>query len=62
MTSDDITHGAAQLAERILDEVSRPDQNWGEVALLARELASLADVAAPAGGSPIGDESPTEEP
>ena len=46
MTGDDLTSGAAELAERILDEVSRPNQDWCTVAVLARELASLADAAA----------------
>ena len=45
MTDDELTTGAAQLAERILDEVSRPGQNWCRVAALARELAALADAA-----------------
>jgi hypothetical protein len=49
VTSDDPTPGAAQLAERILDEVSRPDQNWCNIAVLARELATLADAAATPG-------------
>lgn len=46
VTSDDPTPGAAQLAERILDEVSKPEQNWCNIAVLARELAALADAAA----------------
>jgi hypothetical protein len=48
VSPDDPTPGAAQLAERILDEVSRPDQNWCNIAVLARELAALADAAASA--------------
>ena len=49
MTGHDPTSGAAQLAERILDEVIRPDQNWGTIAVLARELAAVAEAAAPGG-------------
>jgi hypothetical protein len=49
VTRDEPTSGAAELAERILDEVSRPDQNWCNIAALARELAALADSAAPGG-------------
>jgi hypothetical protein len=49
VSGDDPTSGAAQLAERILDEVSGPSQNWCNIAVLARELAALADAAA-AGG------------
>jgi hypothetical protein len=46
---DDPTPEAAELAERILDEVSRADQNWCNIAVLARELAVLADAAASPG-------------
>jgi hypothetical protein len=49
VSGDEPTSGAAELAERILDEVSRADQNWCNIAALARELAALADAAAPAG-------------
>lgn len=55
MASEDPTTRAADLAELILDEVSSVDQNWRVVARCARELAELADRAAPpsgAGGSP----------
>ena len=51
MTFHDPTPGAAQLAERILDEVSKPDQNWCNIAVLARELAAVADVAASSGSA-----------
>ncbi len=37
---------AADLAERILDEVSAAEQDWPLVERLARELAELAAVAA----------------
>jgi hypothetical protein len=57
VTDDELTTGAAQLAERILDEVSKPGQNWCRVAALARELAALAD----AGAAPRGRGSRTEE-
>jgi hypothetical protein len=57
VTDSDLTSGAAQLAERILDEVSRPRQNWCNIAALARELAALADSAPPrAGGDPRTEE------
>jgi hypothetical protein len=58
VTDDERTSGAAQLAERILDEVSSPGQNWCRVAALARELAALADAASPPGRG----RSRTEEP
>ena len=50
MTDDELTSDAAQLAERILDEVIRPGQNWCNIAALARELASLAETGAARGG------------
>jgi hypothetical protein len=50
VSADDASPGAAELAERILDEVTRPNQNWCNIAVLARELAALADAAAPHGG------------
>ena len=46
MTGDELVSAAAELAERILDDVSRPNQNWGEIAAVARELAKLAEAAA----------------
>lgn len=46
VSSKDPTSHAADLAERILDEVSSADQNWRVVAICARELAELADEAA----------------
>jgi hypothetical protein len=43
VTADDPTSTAADLAERILDEVSSRDQNWSRIASLARELSVFAD-------------------
>ncbi len=40
-TNEDATADAAELAERILDEVSRADQDWSKIAAWARELAEL---------------------
>jgi hypothetical protein len=57
VTDDELTSEAVELAERILDEVIRPEQNWCNIAALARALASLADAAAPAGGGPRMEES-----
>jgi hypothetical protein len=50
VNADDIAVTAANLAERILDEVSSADQDWGTIASWARELAALADAAATPGG------------
>ena len=49
MTSEDTTVTAMELAERILDEVSRLDQDWRTIASLSRELGALADAAAGSG-------------
>lgn len=46
MAADDVTAQAVELAERVLDEVSRPTPNWSELAGWARALAALADAAA----------------
>lgn len=43
MSSEDPTTEAADLAERILDEVSSARQDWGRIAALARELAQLVE-------------------
>jgi len=43
VTAGDSTSAAADLAERILDEVSSRDQNWSFIAALARDLAALAE-------------------
>jgi len=46
MTGEDTTAAAMELAERILDEVSRLDQDWRTIASLSRELGAVADAAA----------------
>lgn len=45
MTPADPTASAAELAERILDEVSGPAQDWCNIAAWARRLAVLAEAA-----------------
>jgi hypothetical protein len=51
---DDPTSEAADLAERLVDEVARPDHDWPTIRALALELAALAERVAgtddPAGG------------
>jgi hypothetical protein len=42
-TVQDPTTQAAELAERILDEVSRADQDWHSIEHWARALAELAE-------------------
>lgn len=59
MTGDELVSAAAELAERILDDVSRPNQNWSEIAAVARELAALAEAAALAGRDAPGGDLPT---
>jgi hypothetical protein len=51
MSGDAATDRAVELAERILDEVSRLDQDWRTIALWARELTAVADAAAVAARS-----------
>ena len=46
MSDDDLTATAAALAERLLEEVSGLEQDWGNIAACARELAALAEEAA----------------
>lgn len=46
MNSEDATIRAADLAERIVDEVSEADQDWRTIEQHARELAELATQAA----------------
>jgi hypothetical protein len=42
MTADDPTSYAADLAERLVDEVARPDQRWATILSIAAELARFA--------------------
>ena len=58
MSDDELVGAAADLAERILDQVSVPHQDWRTIASLARELAALADAAAASreAGRPSGAE------
>jgi len=49
MSDDDLTATAAALAERLLEEVSGLEQDWGNIAACARELAALAEDAAASG-------------
>jgi hypothetical protein len=46
MTDEDLTARAAELAERILEEVTSIDQDWFTISALARGLAALAETAA----------------
>jgi hypothetical protein len=48
---DEVAVAAADLAERILDEVSSSNQDWGTIAAWAAELADLARAAAGSGGT-----------
>ena len=50
MNDEDVTERAVELAERILDEVTVYDQNWGNIAAWAAELAALARGAAASRG------------
>jgi hypothetical protein len=43
MPDNQSTARAIKLAERILNEVTRPQQDWGTVRSMAISLASLAD-------------------
>ena len=52
MTGDDTAVHAADLAERILDEVSRAEQNWPAIEHLANALAELAARAAQRANAP----------
>jgi hypothetical protein len=45
MTADDHTSHAADLAERLVDEVAQPHQRWSLIRALALELAWLANEA-----------------
>ena len=50
MSDESLAAGAAELAERILEEVTSIEQNWGNISAWARELAALADAAASSPG------------
>lgn len=56
MSGQDATAIAAELAERILDEVSGVNQDWRKISGWARKLAATADAAArsPGGGESDG--------
>jgi hypothetical protein len=56
VNADERTSEAAELAERILDEVSSPSQDWRHIAALARELAALAEGGGPGRGGWSGPE------
>jgi hypothetical protein len=47
MASDDLITQVAELAELIVDEVSKADQDWQQIAVWARELAELTASAVP---------------
>ena len=49
MTDEDLVARAAELAERILEEVTSIHQDWCTISALARALTALADSAASAG-------------
>lgn len=40
-SNEQVTVRAADLAERIVDEISQSDQNWGAIERHARTLAEL---------------------
>jgi hypothetical protein len=52
-SAQDATAQAAELAERILDEVSRADQDWRSIEHWAR---ALAEVASRVGREPNGED------
>lgn len=52
--SQPIAH-AIELAERILSEVTRPEQDWASVRGLATSLARLAQAASQSGPGPPPD-------
>jgi hypothetical protein len=54
VNGDDVTDRAVELAERILDEVTVYDQDWGNIATWAAELAALARGAAASRGQSPG--------
>jgi hypothetical protein len=44
MNDEELTAQAADLAEQILDEISRAGHDWALIAALARQLAELVAV------------------
>lgn len=54
MTDEQTTAHAADLAERILDEVSSAEQNWAAVEHMASALAEIAAQAARGATAPGG--------
>jgi hypothetical protein len=58
VTANDLTARAADLAEALVDEISRPDQQWAEIARLAEELATLARSAPRSPGHGASDDAP----
>ena len=54
MSDDEAAARAAELAERILDEVSSADQDWRSVSRWAEQLAELAGGMAAAASGPEG--------
>jgi hypothetical protein len=57
MSDENTTVRAADLAERILDEVSEADQGWHTIELCARELYELAARVAQPAATPLSRES-----
>ena len=56
MSDEDLTAGAVELAERILEAVTAIDQDWRTVSACARELASMAEAVAAAQERPRPEE------
>jgi type II secretory pathway predicted ATPase ExeA len=57
MSDENTTVRAADLAERILDEVSEADQDWHTIERCARELYELAARVAQPAAAPLSRES-----
>jgi DNA-binding transcriptional ArsR family regulator len=52
MRDAELTTEAAKLAERILDEISRLNHDWEDIAVWAHELAELGEIGASVAGEP----------
>jgi predicted MarR family transcription regulator len=52
MTDEELTAHAAELAERILEEVTSIEQDWATISALARQLSVLSGTAASARDTP----------